>query len=125
MKRFWIILLLIFPSAAAPQQFRFAVWGDSQFQNPEVFEETVRRTELLKPEFVIHTGDMIHGYTYSLDNARRQWQRFKKQIEPLSVPFYPTPGNHDVTTKEIQPAYLEAWGDDKLFYSFEHQNSYL
>jgi 3',5'-cyclic AMP phosphodiesterase CpdA len=120
-----VVLFLIFTSFPNAQQFRFAVWGDSQFQNPEAFEETVRRTELLKPDFVIHTGDMIHGYTYSLDNARRQWKRFKQQIEPLSVPFYPTPGNHDVTTKEIQPAYTEAWGEDKLFYSFDYENSHF
>ncbi len=68
---------------------------------------------------------MIHGYTYSIDNARKQWQRFKKQISPLTVPFYPTPGNHDVTTKEIQPAYLETWGNDKLYYSFDYMNSHF
>jgi hypothetical protein len=125
MKKATVLLVVIFSILLNAQQFRFAVWGDSQFQNPEVFEETVRRTELLKPEFVIHTGDMIHGYTYSIDNARRQWKRFKKQIEPLTVPFYPTPANHDVTTKEIQPAYIEAWGEDKLFYSFDFENSHF
>lgn len=124
MKRLFLLLLLASASLYA-QNFRFAVWGDSQFQNPEVFEETVLRTELLKPDFVLHVGDMIHGYTYSIENARKQWIRFKKQIEPLTVPFYPTPGNHDVTTKEIQPAYLEAWGDDKLYYSFDYQNSHF
>ncbi|RPI65584.1 MAG: hypothetical protein EHM47_18615, partial [Ignavibacteriales bacterium] len=124
MKKFFLFII-VFLSVSFPQQFRFAVWGDSQFQNPEVFEETVRRTELLKPDFVIHVGDMIHGYTYSIETARRQWKRFQKQIEPLSVPFYPTPGNHDVTTKEIQPAYLEAWGRNKLYYSFDYENSHF
>ncbi len=90
-----------------------------------MFEEIVKETELLKPAFVIHVGDMIHGYTYDIKSVRRQWKRFKKQIEPLTVPFYPTPGNHDVTTKEIQPAYLEAWGKDKLFYSFDYKNSHF
>jgi predicted phosphodiesterase len=119
------LFLLITLSSLYPQAFRFAVWGDSQFQNPEVFEKTVKRTEFFNPSFVIHVGDMIHGYTYNIENARRQWKRFQKQIEPLSVPFYPTPGNHDVTTKEIQPAYTEAWGEDKLYYSFSFNNSHF
>ncbi len=122
-----LILCIVFISVPFlnAQSYKFIVWGDSQFQNPEVFEEIVKETELLKPAFVIHVGDMIHGYTYDINNARRQWKRFKKQIAPLTVPFYPTPGNHDVTTKEIQPAYLEAWGKDKLYYSFDYKNSHF
>ncbi len=126
MKKLLILLLIFFSTGFLnAQSYKFIVWGDSQFQNPDVFEEIVKETELLKPSFVIHVGDMIHGYTYDINNARRQWKRFKKQISPLTVPFYPTPGNHDVTTKEIQPAYIEAWGKDKLFYSFDYKNSHF
>ncbi len=107
------------------QEFKFVVWGDSQFQNPEVFESIVNQTELLKPALVLHVGDMIHGYTYDINVARRQWKRFKNQISPLTSAFYPTPGNHDVTTKEIQPAYTETWGNDKLYYSFDYANSHF
>lgn len=123
--KFLLLFLVILFVPANAQSFKFAVWGDSQFQNPATFENFVRETILLEPEFVLHTGDMIHGYTYNIDNARRQWKRFKSQIAGLKVPFYPTPGNHDVTTKEIQPAYLEAWGKDKLYYSFDHKGSHF
>ncbi len=104
--------------------YKFIVWGDSQFQNPEVFERIVRETELLKPSFVMHVGDMIHGYTYDPDVARRQWKRFKTQISPLTAPFYPTPGNHDVTTIEIEPVYGEVWGNDRYYYSFDYENAH-
>ncbi|MHB8578796.1 MAG: metallophosphoesterase [Ignavibacteriaceae bacterium] len=107
------------------QEFHFVVWGDSQFENQKTFDEIVKETELLHPDFVIHVGDMIHGYTYDINTARKQWKKFKEQISPLTVPFYPTPGNHDVTTKEIQPAYTETWGKDKLFYSFNYKNSHF
>ncbi len=124
----FIIFVIIFFSLSVnsfAQEFHFVVWGDSQFENPNTFEEIVKETELLHPAFVIHVGDMIHGYTYDINTARKQWKEFKKQIAPLTVPFYPTPGNHDVTTKEIQPAYLEAWGKDKLYYSFDYKNSHF
>ncbi len=124
-----ILLSVIFFLVAAlqinAQQFRFVVLGDSQFENPEVFKKVVSETELLKPAFVLHVGDMIHGYTYDEKTAEQQWKRFKKQISPLTMPFYPTPGNHDVTTKEIQPAYIKTWGKDKLYYSFNYKNSHF
>lgn len=104
--------------------FKFIVWGDSQFENIETFNGIVQETELLKPAFVIHVGDMIHGYTYDPENARRQWKHFKEQISPLSCPFYPTPGNHDVTTAEIEPIYQEAWSG-KYYYSFDYGNSHF
>lgn len=126
--KFFLFCIYIFVLTANPligQKFKFIVWGDSQFQNPETFERIVHETELLKPDFVLHVGDMIHGYTYNVNAAHKQWMKFKKQIEPLTVPFYPTPGNHDVTTKEIQPAYLETWGEDKLYYSFDYLNNHF
>ncbi len=125
---FYLFLVFISSSflyTANAQKFSFVVLGDSQFENPASFEEIVKETELLHPDFVIHVGDMIHGYTYDINTAREQWKKFKKQISPLTMPFYPTPGNHDVTTKEIQPAYTEAWGKSKLYYSFDYKNSHF
>jgi predicted phosphodiesterase len=116
----FIFSVILFSARAG--DLKFIIWGDSQFHNPEKFESIVKETELLKPGFVVHVGDMIHGYTYDPAVARREWKRFKKQIAPLSSPFYPTPGNHDVTTPEIEPVYGEIWGNDKYYYSFNHDN---
>ena len=127
-KIFYLFLVFISSSfliTANAQKFSFVVLGDSQFENPASFEEIVKETELLHPDFVIHVGDMIHGYTYDINTAREQWKKFKKQISPLTMPFYPTPGNHDVTTKEIQPAYTEVWGKGRLYYSFDYKNSHF
>ncbi len=118
----WVCSLAINSEAA---DFKFAVWGDSQFHNPKIFERIVEETELLKPAFVIHVGDMILGYTYDPNTARREWERFKKQIAPLSVPFYPTPGNHDVTTSAIEPVYAEVWGENRYYYSFDFADSHF
>ena len=118
------VLFCLIPVASAAR-FKFVVWGDSQFHHPETFEKIVRETELLKPALVLHVGDMIHGYTYDPDVARREWKRFKKQISPLTAPFYPTPGNHDVTTPEIEPIYGETWGKDRYFYSFDFEKNHF
>jgi predicted phosphodiesterase len=121
----WILCFCWGATWSQAAEFKFVVWGDSQFQNPDTFERIVEETALLKPALVIHVGDMIHGYTYNPDTARREWKRFKKQIAPLSAPFYPTPGNHDVTTTAIEPVYAEVWGGDHYYYSFDYANSHF
>lgn len=121
---FTAALILTLSSVGSAQSFRFAVWGDSQFQHPERFEEIVLETAALDPDFALHVGDMIHGYTYAPEVARREWARFKRQIAPLRAPFHPTPGNHDVTVAEMEAPYAEAWGEDKFGYAFAHKNAY-
>lgn len=121
-----ILLFLFLPvTGLNAQQLKFAVLGDSQFQNRDVFKEILNKVELLKPGIVLHAGDMIHGYTYNTDAAKKQWVSFKKQISVLSAPFYGAPGNHDVTTKESQPAYVDAWGKERLYYSFSKENCHF
>jgi len=122
---FFILLISVQAFSAQTSGFKFIVWGDSQFENPDVFEKYVKETNLLQPAFVIHVGDMITGYTYDREKIRAQWREFKKQIEPLTLPFYPTPGNHDVTTTETESLYAEAWGKDKFYYSFDHADSHF
>jgi len=124
-KNFFTALLFLFSFMVHASDFKFVVWGDSQFHNEQTFERVVRETELLKPALVLHVGDMIHGYTYDPEVARREWDYFREQIRPLTAPFYPTPGNHDVTTPEIEPVYGEIWGKDRYYYSFNHQDAHF
>jgi len=120
---FLFLLVLPFFCFSKEPDFQFVVWGDSQFEHPEVFEDFVRKTNPLNPAFVIHVGDMITGYSYDREKIRNQWKRFKKQISPLKSDFYPVPGNHDVTTTDTEDLYAEAWGKDRFYYSFSHKNS--
>ncbi|MGI9302304.1 MAG: metallophosphoesterase [Gammaproteobacteria bacterium] len=80
------------------------------------------------PKFVIHLGDIVHPVP-SLPIFQDAVSIFKEITEPLAVPLYVIPGNHDVGDKRIDwmPAeqvcddyletYREAFGKD--FYSFD------
>lgn len=125
MRKILLLLLVVINVFCHGAEFKFAVLGDSQFHNPEVFEALVKEASLLEPDFVIQVGDMIHGYTYEPEHIRGEWERFKQQIGPLTVPFYPVPGNHDVGTLALENVYKEVWGEDRLFYSFNHKNSHF
>lgn len=112
-------LVVLGTLAAAAEEVRFVVFGDTQLGRPAQFERMVHEAELLRPQFYLHTGDMIHGYTDNEAQIRAEWRRFKKQVEPLTAPFYPVPGNHDVGTPEGQRIYGEIWGADRYYYSFD------
>lgn len=121
-----ILFLILLALSGAAAEFKFAVLGESRFQNPETFEEMVGEAALLKPDFVIHVGNMIHGYTYDPERIRQEWDRFKTQISPLAgIPFYPIPGNHDVATPAQEQIYKKIWGRDKLYYSFDYRGSHF
>jgi predicted phosphodiesterase len=119
----FFLSILCLPGAAFA--FKFAVLGDSQFHNPDVFENMVLEVDMLKPDFVIQVGDMIHGYTFEKEQIRNEWDRFLLQIDPIEAPFYPVPGNHDVGTTPMQEVYCDIWGADKLNYSFNYENSHF
>jgi len=104
----------------ASNEVRFVVFGDSQFANQGVFERMVHEVEMLRPYFVIQVGDLIHGYTHDEKTLREEWKRFQKQIDPLTMDFYPVPGNHDAVTPEAEKVYGEYWGKDKYYYSFDY-----
>lgn len=100
-------------------EVRFIVFGDSQFSRMEVFERMCHEAEALRPDFVIQVGDLINGYTYDREKLREEWRHYKSQIEPITAPFYPVPGNHDTVTDESEEIYGEVWGTDRYFYSFD------
>ncbi len=113
------LLIIVFVSGIIcsykiSSQQMFIVWGDTQFHNQEVFRSVLNDTNLKEPLFVLHTGDMIHGYTHNAGKASKEWVQFFESISELECPFYPTPGNHDITTKEMRDVYLSRF--KKLYY---------
>jgi predicted phosphodiesterase len=128
MRRIFSIFLFTFSFVlvtTAQQEVRFIVFGDSQFGNPPEFERMVYEASLLKPHFVIQVGDLINGYTHDKNKLRSEWKRYMGQISLLNSLFYPVPGNHDVVTDESEEVYAEVWGEDKLYYSFDHGPAHL
>ncbi|MFQ6043948.1 MAG: metallophosphoesterase [Candidatus Poribacteria bacterium] len=84
----------------------------------------------LDPEFVIHTGDMVEGYTRNVDLWMREYEEFKSVMNQLHMPWYPTAGNHDVISGSRDPndrtfegLYKRYFGP--LYYSFDYKNSHF
>ena len=100
---------------------RFAVLGDRTGDHvPGVYGQIVAEIEWLKPEFVITVGDMIEGYTEDTSVLIAEWEELLSLVEPLSMPIYFIPGNHDITTDPLVGLYRLYVGEP--VYSFDYRN---
>lgn len=128
-----ILVLMMLSSAVAiaaekpSESFTFVVLGDSRGASdgtvPKVFTRMIAQIVKLNPAFVIHTGDLVDG---SKDNGlfRKQLQEFKKAIDPLKMPFYSVPGNHEIRGLiENDVAYRQLFGAP--YRSFDYGNSHF
>jgi hypothetical protein len=101
--------------------FRFAILPDrSGGMRPGVFESAVAKLNLLQPEFVLSTGDLIDGYTMDPEVGKAQWEEFDRLVGRLEMPFHYVPGNHDISN----PLLLDAWKQrhGSPWWSFVHKD---
>lgn len=97
-----------------PGDFRFAVVSDrTGNERPGVFGRAVDRLNLLQPGFVMCVGDLIEGYTTS-DRLAEQWGEFDALVRGLEMPFFYTPGNHDVSNAAMEAYWRAHYGPTYL-----------
>ncbi len=107
----------------APDSFDFVIMADSNTLEPveqsEVFRQFIREFNVLKPSMVVHAGDMTLGG--AAEDLPAQWDEFDKAIAELQPPFFPNPGNHDITDIGSERIWTERIGP--THYSFRYGNS--
>lgn len=104
-----------------PANFQFAIVTDrTGGVRPGIFEDAVRKLNLLQPEFVMSVGDLIMGYTHDRAVLDRQWDEFESFVNSLQMPFFYVPGNHDVTNDVQKKVWKERFGRD--YYHFTYGN---
>lgn len=89
------------------EQFDFIVVGDTQPAEPgefsPMFFRMIEEWNILKPSFVMSVGDLILGG--AVEGLDPQWTEFEKIIAQVQVPFFPAPGNHDISDKTSEEIY--------------------
>jgi 3',5'-cyclic AMP phosphodiesterase CpdA len=99
-------------SVALP--FQFAVIGDSR-DGEKVYIRLLEKILERKPDFIIHLGDMI------AKPDEKEWQQFFNLSGPITIPFFPVAGNHDVgLTSRGEKMYRRQFllPEGKAYYSF-------
>ncbi|WP_242094368.1 metallophosphoesterase [Aestuariivivens sediminicola] len=131
-----IFLLFITFSVIAQQEnstapYFFIQISDTQFgmfennkgfeKETELYEETVKHINRLKPDFVVITGDLINK-----PDSREQLAEFKRITSKIAsdIPVYLTPGNHDVKNEPDRFSIKQYLKDYQYqWFSFEHKGS--
>ena len=84
--------------------FNFAILSDrSGRPQPGIFEDAVKKVNMMCPEFVMSVGDFIESFCVedqSEEFIQRQWNHFDKIIAPCRPPFFDVVGNHDVPSPD-------------------------
>ena len=137
------ILLLTFLLKSEAQQtitpppeknaFKIAIFGDRTGGDAEglkYLDRAIYEANQLKPDFVIHIGDMVQGYTRDQNEWLRQKDEFLSYMNKLNMPYYLTAGNHDIFNPFRDPkdkTYEELYKKNisPLNYSFDYKNSHF
>ncbi|MDQ3814482.1 MAG: metallophosphoesterase, partial [Armatimonadota bacterium] len=104
-----------------PRHFQFAIVTDrTGGHRPGIFEDAVRKLNLLRPEFVMSVGDLIEGYTTNEAEIDRQWKEFMSFTAQLKMPFFYVPGNHDISNPVMAKEWQKRFG--RSYYHFVYQD---
>ena len=109
-----------------PLKFTFAILGDrtggSATEWP-LFDRAVEELNVLRPDFVVMTGDMIEGNADDVDAVAAQWVEFEKHAGRLEMPLLFVPGNHDISN----PKMLDWWKANigLTHYSFDYKDCHF
>jgi hypothetical protein len=105
-----------------PRNFQFAIIGDRTggANVQETFKIAMGQINLLQPEFVINVGDMIEGYSDDEAELNAEWDEFDKLLNTLEMPFFRTPGNHDIANDTAQEVWRQRHG--ATYYSFVYKD---
>ena len=106
-----------------PDEFQFAIITDNAGgARPGVFSKAVEMANMLHPEFVVHVGDLIEGYSEDEAQIRAWWQEIDEWLEQLDMPFFFLPGNHDLNSDATVNVWRERFGDDRGYYHFVYKD---
>lgn len=67
-------------------------------------EDAVEDLNRIGPDAVFTVGDMIQGYTRSMDHYNAEVDEYQSIVSALDAPFFPLPGNHDVISGTRNPS---------------------
>ncbi len=111
------------PVPESDEAFTFVVMGETRptlprMPFPRFAVETMREIRLLRPAFVLCTGDTIWGYDDTRQELLNELDRFRALADTTDVPLFNALGNHEMQTNEPVIELLQERGQ-RLYGSFD------
>jgi len=106
-----------------PDQFQFVIMGDRTggANVLKTFQKALPQVNLLQPEFVINVGDLIEGYSDQTSELNSEWAEVDTMLNTLDMPFFKTPGNHDIANKTAREVWMKRYG--ATYYAFLYKDA--
>jgi len=103
-------------------EFQFLIIGDRTggANQQGTFKLAMNQINLLLPEFVINVGDLIEGYSDEKAELNTEWDEADGMLNTLDMPFFRTPGNHDIANRVAQQVWKDRYG--ATYYHFIYKN---
>jgi hypothetical protein len=107
----------------SPEEFQFAIIGDRTggANILGTFKVAMGQLNMLQPEFVINVGDMIEGYSDDKTELNAEWDAVDAMLATLDMPFFRTPGNHDIANTTAEQVWRDRHG--ALYYYFVYKGA--
>jgi len=104
------------------EDFQFAIIGDRTggANVAGTFRLAIDQLNMLQPEFVINVGDLIEGYSDEQAKLNAEWDEVDAMLAKLDMPFFRTPGNHDIANSTAQQVWRDRHG--ATHYSFVYKD---
>ena len=105
-----------------PDNFQFVIIGDRTggANVLKTFDMAMDQINLLQPEFVINVGDLIEGYSDDKAELNAEWDESDVMLNKLEMPFFRTPGNHDIANDTAKQVWLDR--HEASYYNFVYGN---
>lgn len=102
------------PGAGTPSKIAdgadllFVVAGDSRPTGrdaplPRVTRQIFSEIGLVRPDFVLWTGDVVYGYGDTPRELSAEYDRFLEAARAAGTPVYDAPGNHEIHHRSGEP----------------------
>jgi len=106
------LLLLGCAIAQGDSSIRIAVIGDrTAGEVPGIFGPVVEQASRLRPDFVLHVGDIIDETIDDSVAIMGHWQELDSLFSPITAPVYGPAGNNDIWNDYSEQMYRHRYGN--------------
>jgi 3',5'-cyclic AMP phosphodiesterase CpdA len=118
-----VLAALLAAAEPSANRFRFVILGDRTGNaNAEVYARIWAEIGRERPDFVITVGDTIQGGNDA--TAAQEWRALRPTWERYRLPFYFTPGNHDIWSEPSRRVFERETGRP-AYYGFDFRNAHF
>jgi len=111
-----------------PIVFDFIVFGDTRLATPgeplpDAFKRILEEARLIRPDFLVHTGDLVLIYGGDEKAEKEEYDRVDAFITNLEHRGYFTPGSHDYSSPQALSNFKKLTNQSKDYFSFDYKGA--